>query len=92
MHKSIEKVVQEYVLFVEGLGFRVKGRVCERLDSDPNQRYSWDISHRYRPSESAFGVYYPSAVVARTSEEAEGLLLGYMRSFTALDVTPNEDY
>lgn len=90
MHKSIGKVVQEYILFVEALEFSIKGRVSEQFESDSNQRYSWSISHHYRPSATAAGVYYPSATLAPTFKKAEALLLRYMKGFTALDVTANE--
>jgi hypothetical protein len=91
---SIEKlrIVTEYVFRVEGLNHVVKGRVEERLGGDPAARYSWSISHHYRPSENAWGVYYPSKRSGPSIEVVESLLMAYADSFTTIDVTPTEYY
>jgi hypothetical protein len=92
MHTKISRIAREYVLFHEGLGFTVKGRIVECINTESQLRYQWDISHHYRPSEAAATVYYPSSRSAATVEEAESLLLMYMRRFTNLNVTPNDYY
>jgi hypothetical protein len=93
MYKSIEKVVQEYVLTIDGLPFTIKGRISERLDyTDPSQRFSWAISHYFRPSENTGGHYRPSTRSASTLQNAEAMLKTYMDGITTFDVTPNEYY
>ena len=92
MYKNISEIVKEYVLFEGELEFIVKGRVTRRVDGETDMPFTWDISHHYRPSESAATVYYPSARSAKTFKEAESLLFAYMQGFTNIDVTPNEYY
>ena len=93
LYKSIEKIVQEYVLTIEGLTFTIKGRISERLDdTDPSRRFSWAISHYFRPSEHTGGHYLPSTRSASTFQGAEAMLKAYMDGITTLDVTPNEYY
>jgi hypothetical protein len=92
MPNEIREIVKEYVMDVPDLEHTVKGRITMNPEVDGNLRYMWEISHHYRPSENAAGVYYPSKLHAPTAEEAESHLKGYMSCFTTLDVTPNEDY
>ena len=86
------EVVKENVLIVQGLNHSVKGRITRLIKDAGVEEYYWDISHNYRPSESAGGIYYPSKKTTNSFEEAEFLLLMYMRGFTTIDVTPNELY
>jgi len=75
MNKSIEKIVREYVLTIEGLSFTIKARISERIDTtDPSQRFSWAISHYFRPSEHAGGHYSTSTRSAGNVEDAEAAL------------------
>ena len=86
------EVVKEYVLIVEGLDFSVKGRISRLIKDSGVDEYYWDISHHYRPSEKAAGVYSPSKKTTHSFNEAEFLLSGYMKGFTTIGVTPNELY
>ena len=90
MKTSVEKVVSQFIAQVDGLEFAIKGRITELVDTETNSKFQWSISHHYRPSESAAGVYYPSALSAKTVEEAEFLLLSYMKNFTSIGVVPNQ--
>lgn len=92
MSKHITEVVKEYVLMHDDLDFSVKGRVTKTIRDDGVDEYYWNISHHYRPTESAVGVYHPSRVRTETFEEAEQLLHHYMSNFTTIDVTPNKNY
>lgn len=85
-------VVKEYLLNHDDLDFSVKGRITKTIRDDGVDEYYWSISHHYRPTESAVGVYYPSSVRTVTFEEAEELLRRYMSLFTAIDVAPNRSY
>ena len=89
---EIEKIKQEYVLSVDGLDFSVKGRISERINGTPDQRFSFRMSHYCRPSEKAATVYYPSKVSFSTFNDAEESLLSYLTSFTTIDVTSNKGY
>jgi len=89
MKVTTEKVVSEFIAQVDGLEFVVKGRITELMDTETDRKFYWSISHHYRPSETA-GVYYPSTVSAKTIEEAEFLLLAYMKNFTSIGVVPNQ--
>ena len=92
MPTYLYEAVKEYVLILEGLDHSVKGRITRLIKDAGVEEYYWDISHHYRPSESAAGVYYPSKKTTNSFNEAESLLLGYMKVFTTIDVTPNELY
>ncbi|MBN1841505.1 MAG: hypothetical protein JW883_04375 [Deltaproteobacteria bacterium] len=92
MNTYLYEVVREYVLVVEGLEHSVKGRVSRLIKDAGVEEYSWDISHHYRPSEKAGGVYYPDKETTNSFDETEFLLFAYMTGFTTIDVTPNELY
>lgn len=92
MHIYLFEIVKEYVLRIEGLDHSVKGRVVKLIKDTGAEEYTWDISHNYRPSESAAAVYYPSEKTTNSFKETESLLLQYMNGFTKIDVTPNELY
>lgn len=88
----MRRIVREYIHDVSGLDFTVKGRITHDPSHDENMPYMWEISHHYRPSENAMGVYYPSKLSAQTEEDAYYLLKMYMDSFTTIDVKPNTHY
>jgi hypothetical protein len=92
MYRKIAEIVGEYVLFVEGLSFSVKGRITKSTNQEGSEEFRWEISHHYRPSESAGGVYYPSVRESKSFDEVRQLLMAYMNCFTTIDVTPNEHY
>ena len=54
------EVVKQYVFWVGGLSHTVKGRISRNLDSMNAEPFMYEISHHYKPSESAAGVYFPS--------------------------------
>jgi hypothetical protein len=91
MHKELYQVLKEYVLWTD-LDYSVKGRVVEWQREDPNLRYGWEVSHHYKPSKGAAGVYRPSRTVGPRADEMEHLMLAYMRGFTGIDVIPNPHY
>jgi len=84
-------ILREYVFSVDGVEHPVYGRIVQTNEIE-NCPFRWDISHYYRPSESAITVYHPSRHHAESFEEAEGLLLDYANAFTDIDVTPSKDY
>jgi hypothetical protein len=92
MYTRVSRVIEEYVLWSETLEYSIKGRIVEHLDVDPKGRYGWEISHHYKPSQSAHGVYHPSTVTGATVEEVRGLMLTYLHSFQNINVTPNSRY
>lgn len=83
MYRSVEKVVSEYVFLVGNFEFSVKGRIAEKLGSGSGitQRFSWTVSHFYKPSKDA-AAYFPPKVECNTKEEAERQLYTYVRGFT----------
>jgi hypothetical protein len=83
-------VVKEYTCWVEGLNFVVKSRVTR--DPKSSTPYRWEVSHHYKPSESAGGQYYPSTTSAKTFEEAEALMKVYLLGFTTIGVEPTRMY
>jgi hypothetical protein len=91
VYRQLSLVVREYVLWPESVEHMVKGRIVEHLDADPAQRYGWDVSHHYKPSEGA-GVYYPSSQSGKSIEEVELLMLAYLKSFSGLGVISNGRY
>ena len=92
MYTRVSRVIEEYVLWTDAVEYSIKGRVVEHLEADPKGRYGWEISHHYQPSQSAAGVYHPSTVTGATVELVQGLVLGYMRNFQNINVTPNSRY
>lgn len=92
MSVSAYEVVKEYLFSLEqnGKPLVVRGRVARNIE-DGN--HYWDISHHYRPSADALGIYYPSAVTFDNPQEAEAALLRYGRNFVAEHgVAANEFY
>lgn len=92
MSVQVYEVVKEFVFWVEGLPHTVRGRITRHTDAQDTQRFMWEISHNYKPSASAAGVYYPSRVSAGTQEEAERMLFAYALAFTSIGVKANENY
>ncbi len=92
MTTRVSRVVQEYVLWTDAVQFSIRGRIVEHLDADPIARYGWDVSHHFKPSQSALGVYRPAAVTGATIEEVTGQLMAYLRGFQNINVEPNSRY
>ena len=86
------EVIKQYVFWVDGLDYTVKGRISRNLDPNAGQPFLWEISHHYKPSETAAGVYYPSVVSAGTLEDAERFLFAYANAFTNIGVKANDDF
>lgn len=92
METQLSKIAREYVLWTS-LDYSVKGRVIEVLNVDGRgTHFEWEVSHYYKPSAGAAAPYYPSARTGRTVEEAEALLLSYIRGFTGIGVEKNTKY
>jgi hypothetical protein len=91
MNKQLSRVIREYVLWTDA-GYSVKGRVSEILDSSGGSTYQWEVSHHYKPSATAMGVYYPSVTRGKTLEEVEALMLTYLNGFTGIDVEVSKSY
>ena len=91
MKTTIEKVVREYIIRVDGLSFPIKARITESLGEESKQPFTWSISHHYSPS-STTSTYYPAFINAPTLEKAEMALLSYVEHFTTLGVTANSNY
>ena len=83
------EILKQYEYEVEGLDHPVRARIIktESVDSP----YCWEISHHYKPTESA-GVYYPSTRCCKSVEEAEFLLETYARSFTNIGVVESDRF
>lgn len=92
MTTRVSRVVQEYVLWTDVVQYSIRCRVVEHPDADPEGRYGWEVSHHFKPSTSAFGVYRSSAVTGATVEEATGQLMAYLRGFQNINVEPNSRY
>jgi hypothetical protein len=91
--QQVSKILEEYVLWADDVEHSIKGRVVEHIDEkNANQRYGWEISHHYRPSQAAATVYYPSRVTGASIDEVRALMLTYLRGFQNIDVTPNPHY
>ena len=90
MKVDINEVVKTFNFFVSSLQHSVQGRIYKRQIACGDFEYSWDISHHYRPSQSAKGIYIPTTTSVTTAAEAENLLLSYAQAFTDIDVTPNK--
>ena len=93
MYKSVDKVVAEYIFTVGNFGFRIKGRISEKLGSGLNtpQPFTWSVSHYYKPNKDAAGPTFPPKTECATKDEAERLLYTYMRNFTDI-AEPNNFY
>ena len=79
MH-SIGEIVKQFEFLVYELPHPIKGKIVKYV-KDGVTSYTWSISHHYKPSASAAGVYFPSHVTDRTLEEAEMSFRAYAESF-----------
>ena len=89
---EIAEVIKEYVIHVDGLEHIVKSRIVKIIKPERGENYRWEISHNYKPTEGAAGVYYPSKISASTFEDAESFMMAYVGGFTNISVKPNEYY
>jgi hypothetical protein len=80
MH-SIGEVVKQFELHVPPLSHAIKGKIVKYTEQNGEAAYEWSISHHYKPTSSAGGVYYPSTRSLRTLEDAEQLFRAYAESF-----------
>jgi hypothetical protein len=87
MSIEIREVVKEYLMNVPGMKQTVKARISH---GELSNVYRWEISHHYRPENTA-DVHLPSNAQLHTLSECESTLLAYMRKFTH-QVEVNEDY
>jgi hypothetical protein len=88
MYKEIVEVVKEYILYAEGLDFKVKGRITKPKERD---EYFWDINHYW--GKKGVPPNNPSERTFKTVEEAESSLFSYMNGFSeAGQVTQNDRY
>jgi hypothetical protein len=91
MH-AIGEVVKLYEVDVAGLEFPVRGKII-RYTSGEQTTYRWAISHHYKPSAQAAGIYYPSRVTERTLEDAEIDFRAYAEHFVPdYEVRANENF
>lgn len=86
------EVLKTFKFDVEGLSGPVTGEVRKQIwPRDSAQPYIWWISHHYRPSAQAAGIYYPSGISSNSAEDVENSLLVYAMSFTSeFGVEPNQ--
>ena len=84
------EIVKQYVFWVDGLDYTVKGRISRNLDPNVGEPFRWEISHNYKPSKTAGTRYYPSVVSAGTLEDAEMHLFAYANAFTNIGVEANK--
>jgi len=91
--KYLAEVVKEYVMDIEGIDFKIKGRITKSTDQEGHgDQFHWEISHYYKPSKGAASTYSPSLRTADSIQEVEAFLMAYMRGFTTFDITLNESY
>ncbi len=73
-----EKIVKSFVYYdLDGFGEFVYAKIIQTEDG----KFSWEISHHYKPEQNA-GIYYPSTVSGDSSKEVEKHLNMYVRNFT----------
>ena len=84
-------IVKEFIFNTETIEHPIYGRIIETNEIE-DFNYRWEISHYYRPTQTAAGVYRPSKIHTRTQKDAEQLLTNYAQSFTNIDVTPSNFY
>lgn len=91
---TITEVVSEYKAFVKGgkPPYEIKGRTLKNINGTGNNDYIWEVSHFYKPSETA-GFYYPTIQNERTIESARNRLLTYLSGFRSdIGVERNDEY
>jgi len=80
MH-SIGEVVKQFEFHVPPLLHRIKGKIVKYTSAEGEVSYHWSISHYYKPSEGAAGVYFPSHVTDSSLEHAEMSFRAYAENF-----------
>jgi hypothetical protein len=83
MSKYIYEVVETYKLRSEDFEETIHGEIRRELNPSGGERYSWWISHHYRPSQGAYGVYHPSNISGESIDEVRQHMIAYMQGFTA---------
>ena len=89
---QIYETVQEYSFYRSDLGYKIRAKIIKSVTPSGSLDFEWSISHYYKGSESAMGVYIPSVQSANTLEETKNLLFIYMNAFTSDGVVPNINY
>lgn len=94
MENVIYEIVKEFIMPVAGLNYNIKGRILKRKKGDDslNVDFQWEVSHYYKPSEEASGVYIPSSKFGNTYDIVEVHLLAYMYGFKDIDIQLNKNY
>jgi hypothetical protein len=67
MH-SIGEIVKQFQFDVPLLSYPIKGKIVKDVYTKGVIRYTWSISHHYKPSAGA-GVYFPSVLTSDSLEE-----------------------
>ena len=91
---SITEIVSEYKAFVTGgkSPSEIKGRIL-KIHVEGRDDYTWEVSHYFKPSETATTVYYPTTQNEKTIEEARSRLLKYLGEFrNDIEVERNDNY
>ncbi len=87
------KIVKTYTKHVEGLDFPIEARILKRkVPQEDYTDYYYEVSHYYKPSEAAWGVYIPGSMYGKTFEEAEHNMFFYLNPFTVIGVKPNSNW
>ena len=92
MITQTEQIIEEYVFWPTDTECTIKGRVSKIITPEDRHGYTWAISHHYRPTKEAAGVYYPSVITAEPLEEAKHHLFDYANGCSGIDLTPNTYY
>ncbi|MEE4694765.1 hypothetical protein V2K91_05895 [Pseudomonas alliivorans] len=89
--RRIYKVVEEHLFEVDELDHMVKGRIsyCPDMPKEVGAYY-WEISHFYKPSAAAAGIYYPSNRNATSLEGARESLFMYASGLPGADLSPSK--
>ena len=92
MH-SIGEVVKQFEFDVPALRHPIKGKIVKYTSANGKSRYHWSISHHYKPTASAAGVYFPSHVTDDSLEEAEMSFRAYAGNFVPdYEVIPSDGF
>lgn len=90
MNSDLFKIIEEYIVYVDGLDHPVRGRIQEQVFLNKNGSkkqiiYSWTTSHNHSG-------YYPSAKSSSDIDEVRFLLFKYLEDFGTKKVTINSLY
>ncbi len=88
---ELNQVMEEYEVMVEGLNYKIKGKVLKSVSDDGEVSFIGSLSHYCKPDEGSADVYRPS-LGRREIESARHLLIQYLKSFTNIDVEQNMYY